>query len=162
MFEPGTHQRPVYFHFDLRFSISIMFGHVLTEATLYRKEPRIYLVLVKERDSGNPTRMSLQSPRFKHGMNVIFELSTLSATAVTQYIAKRLARSVGNKRKRQLHDNKAGHERAGQASRTLDSHTMVYMHESVWGGTLFEVFVVSVTYLMQALPGCGIRCTYRR
>ena len=27
MFEPGTNQRPVYFHFDLRFTISILFGH---------------------------------------------------------------------------------------------------------------------------------------
>ena len=29
MFEPSTNQRPVFFHFDFRFSISILFGHAL-------------------------------------------------------------------------------------------------------------------------------------
>ena len=29
MFERGTNQRPVYCHFDLRFTISILFGHAL-------------------------------------------------------------------------------------------------------------------------------------
>ena len=29
MFEPGTNQLPVHFHFDLRFTISILFRHAL-------------------------------------------------------------------------------------------------------------------------------------
>ena len=30
MFEPGIKLRPVYFHFDLLFSVSILFRHALT------------------------------------------------------------------------------------------------------------------------------------
>lgn len=32
MLEPGTNQRPVYFLFDLRFYISILFGQALRQA----------------------------------------------------------------------------------------------------------------------------------
>ena len=37
MFEPGTNQRPVNFPFDLRFTILIMFGHVLSIRECYHR-----------------------------------------------------------------------------------------------------------------------------
>ena len=35
MSEPGTNQRPVYYYFVLRFTISILFGHALMSACLF-------------------------------------------------------------------------------------------------------------------------------
>ena len=40
MFEPGTNQRPVFFRFDLPFTIPILFGHALRARTNEGKRKR--------------------------------------------------------------------------------------------------------------------------
>ena len=38
MFEPGTNQRPVFFHFDFHFRFSILFGHALSRREVSKKK----------------------------------------------------------------------------------------------------------------------------